>query len=196
MIKHFVLAILLGVVIFLGYLAYHVGYFRPVRVQQIGPKSFVLLGLKHDGAYHKIVEKIQAVEAKVKEAGGECNESFGVYLDDPSQVEQERLRSFGGCIVQDAAWVREHLSILSDFQVAEWGADKLIEAYFEGSPGVGPYKVYPKVSDYIASRRFETQKSVLEVYKMLDHSKMVTYYYFPISGLQSSLLQQADPSFN
>lgn len=187
MIKHFFLAIFLGIVCLLGYVAYYVGYFKSVTIHEMGPKKFVLIGIKHYGAYHKIVEKIQKVESQIKDLGGDCHESFGIYLDDPAQVEQERLRSFGGCIIQDASWIKDHLTQLSQFQVAEWGAAQLIEAYFEGSPGVGPLKVYPKVSDYVKSRKLKLENSVLELYRMIGDNKMVTYYYFPLLGLESTL---------
>lgn len=187
MIKHFFLAILLGIISLLVYVAYHVGYFKPVTIQEVGPKAFILIGVKHEGAYHKIVEKIQLVETKVKSLGGSCAESFGLYLDDPVQVEQERLKSFGGCVVQDSNWMNANLHELKDFQIVAWKAQGFIQAYFEGSPGVGPFKVYPKVSNFIRAKQLETQASVLEKYQMQPDNKMVTYYYFPVSGLESTL---------
>jgi len=187
MIKHFFLAVFLGFACLLAYVAYYVGYFKSVTINEVGPKYFSLIGLKHDGAYHRIVEKIQKVESVIKALGGDCHESFGVYLDDPTQVEQARLRSFGGCIIQDANWVKDHEVQLSQFQVARWGAARLIEAYFEGSPGIGPLKVYPRVSDYVRGRDLTLEASVLEIYRMIENDRMVTYYYFPTLGLESTI---------
>jgi AraC family transcriptional regulator len=210
MIKHFFLAILLGIIFLLAYLAYHVGYFKSVTIEEISGRQFVLVGLSHQGAYHEIVSKIQQVESKIQALGGVCDESFGLYLDDPREVEQDRLKSFGGCVVKDPEWMLSQVLNLQGFQVLDWKAETLIQAYFEGSPGIGAFKVYPKVYQYAQGKRLTLQKTVLEVYQRIQDSKktesqsqpenlsqgesqsqsesLVTHYYFPLSGLESPVV--------
>lgn len=189
MLKHFLFAILLSILILLGYVAYHVGYFKPVILSEVPAQQFLLFGKHHLGPYHEIVSKIKEVEEFLKTKGFPCQESFGLYLDNPESIEQARLRSFGGCLVPNTLEFQKYLAELEGSELHVWEAQNFIEAKFEGSPGVGPFKVYPKVAGYLQSKRLESQASVLEKYVMVDANTMVTYYYFPLSGLSSPLVK-------
>ncbi|MCX7675589.1 MAG: hypothetical protein N2Z70_07165, partial [Bdellovibrionaceae bacterium] len=83
MLKHFLLALLLGFLILFGYWYWYTGYYKPVELSYQEGESLVLLGVEHFGPYHEIAKKISQVEAFVQARGGDCRQSFGWYKDDP-----------------------------------------------------------------------------------------------------------------
>lgn len=186
MLKHLLLAVLLGIVILLSYVAYHVGYFKNVKVESVGANSFILIGLPHLGPYHRVIEKIKLVEQEMMLLPAGCQYSFGLYLDDPRNTEQERLKSFGGCIVANPSDLPSLMAAIKEkglttIETRVWSYDQAVKATFEGSPGIGPFKVYPAVEAYRQGKQLVSEtKGVLEVYEIFADQKMVTDYYFPM----------------
>lgn len=186
MLKHLLFAVLLGIVVLLSYVAYHVGYFKSVNISLQTGRSFTLVGLAHLGPYHKIIDKIKLVESELNQMPMGCQYSFGLYLDDPRTTEQERLKSFGGCVVASDQDIDAILAVFNRKGIAAvesrtWNYTQAITAKFEGSPGIGPFKVYPAVDSFRQSKQLEPEQiGVLEVYEILADQKMVTDYYFPM----------------
>ena len=175
MFKHLVAAVFLGAVGFVTYLLIHLGAFKPVAIsEELGP-SMKLIYKEHSGAYHKIVEIIQEVEGGAIKNGIDCRRSFGEYIDKPAEVEEGRLRSRGGC------WVTEiPANMPPDFKSEEYPERNYVKAVFEGSPSIGPWKVYSKVDGYIEDNRKKLSGNVIEVYLIKSPKEMVTTYLFPI----------------
>jgi hypothetical protein len=140
---------------------------------EFGP--FSLVYKKHLGAYHKIVPVIEQVEGWVRSQGEPCTLSFGEYIDDPKQVEQDRLRSNGGCIVQGIM-----ANLPPNFEQKTIQRRFFIRAQFDGSPGIGPYKVYLKANDLMAKKGLVPDGSVYEIYEILPSQQMRTEYYFTV----------------
>jgi hypothetical protein len=176
MIKHTIFAVLLGLVAFVTYLVVYVGAFQPVKISEGEAAPFRLLYKEHVGAYHKIVPVIQEVETWAKMHDIDCTHSFGLYLNDPRSTEEERLRSWGGC------WIEKDPveALPSDLKLGSWEAPFFVKAIFEGSPGIGPMKVYPKAEEYIAEKNLKRREGVLEVYVVHGPKEMTTTYYFPV----------------
>lgn len=173
-----VLAAVLGFVV---YLLLYLGAFRTVQISDGPVQAMTLIGKEHVGPYHKIVPVIQEVETWAKSVGLDCTRSFGLYLDNPEEVDEPRLKSFGGCVLADAK-VPE---LPEGFSVRVLSAPHFVKALFEGSPGIGPFKVYPKVQAYIRAKGFEPLPSVLEVYIVHSAKEMTTTYYFPVETLKA-----------
>lgn len=183
MLKHFILAIFLGIMSLIVYLFTHLGAFKPVLIsEEMGP-PMRLIYKEHIGAYHKIINTIKEVEDIAKKLNLNCSRSFGEYLDNPDEVDEVRLRSRGGC------WVDEFPSNLSvnslatsaeEFKTQEYPERKYVKAVFEGSPSIGPWKVYSKVISYIKENRKKLVGPVIEVYVIKSTTEMTTTYYFPI----------------
>ena len=176
MIKGVIATLLITVVGFGIYLSMYLGVFTEVKFSEGEAPPFVLLSKSHVGAYDKIVPVIEEVESWAKARGIDCTQSFGFYEDDPNETEQERLRSRGGCWISDANQVK---AIPTDFKIETWSAPYFVKAVFEGSPAIGPVKVYPKATEYFATHRYKRLKGTLEVYVIHDHNEMTTTYYFP-----------------
>jgi len=183
MIKHTVFALFLGLLIFFLYLAQYLGAFRSVTIGIENQNEMTLLYQEHFGPYHKIVPVIEKIEKAMKEKNLDCSLSFGEYLDNPRTIEEGRLRSNGGCIVkkEDFEKVTELLkSEFKDFKLKTRPAGRYTIAHFEGSPGIGPMKVYPKVEEFIKENQLTLDGPTLEIYQVHDSKTMSTVYYFPI----------------
>jgi hypothetical protein len=179
-IRYFLLPLLIAIIVYVGYLLFYVGAFKPVLISEKEAGPFFYLYKEHTGAYHKIVPVIETVETWAKEQKIPCTLSFGKYLNDPSSVDEERLRSIGGCLVseEESKALAGHLP--EGFKLEAQAPQKYVIAQFEGSPGIGPMKVYPKVFQYIEEQRLLREEWVLEIYEVHSQEAMTTTYHFPL----------------
>lgn len=175
-VRYLLLPLLVAIVALVAYLAFYLGAFRPVVIAEKKAGPFVMLYKDHTGPYHKIVPVIEEVEKWAKDNGLDCRLSFGEYLDDTSLTEEARLRSRGGCLLPQQPAV----AVPEGFKVTLLPEKNYVTAVFEGSPGIGPMKVYPKVYDYFKTQRLVREEAVMEVYEIFSAEKMTTTYYFAI----------------
>lgn len=186
MIKHSLYAFSLGFIIFLLYLFQYTGAFKSVSIDRDERGPYTVIFKSHVGPYHKIVSSIEEVENWAKANGLKCRLSFGEFFDDPRNVEEGRLNSRGGCLVDPL--ITEENKILdalkeklpADFKIAEIARTKAVVALFTGAPGIGPLKVYPKAEDYISENKLVRKGSVLEIYEIFDRKSMQTTYIWPL----------------
>jgi len=174
-LRYFVLPLLVAIAVFVFYVMNYVGAFKPVIITQKKAGPFHVVYKSHVGPYHKIVPQIEEVEKWAKSQGMDCRLSFGEYLDDPKQTEEVRLRSLGGCIVD-----RPLDQLPESFEQKTIPEKNYVTAIFEGSPGIGPLKVYPKIFKYIEDQGLIREESVLEIYEIHSPESMTTNYYFPL----------------
>ena len=188
MIKHTFYAIGLGLVVFILYLSQYTGAFKDVLVSADQRPALQIIYKDHTGAYHKIVSTIEEVETFAKSKGLKCRLSFGEYFDNPDTVEEGRLRSRGGCVIdplvaEEAVTVEKLKTDLpKDFKTDILPATKAVVALFSGAPGIGPLKVYPKANDYIEKDKLVRKNNVIEIYEIFDAKSMQTTYIWPVEG--------------
>lgn len=171
--------IMAGIIVsFMGlgvYLYYYLGMNKDVHLE--GPKrvELWLLYKEHRGAYHKISPTLNEVEKAALDASIPCLDTFGLFLDDPQTVDEDRLRSELGCLLNEG---------ISDppegLKVKQWNPDQVIHLKFEGSPSVGPFKVYPQAKEWFEKNRKAMSLEALEVYSLSPKGKLTTHYYFPV----------------
>jgi hypothetical protein len=181
-----ILGTLVGVVAGLAiYFSLYLGAFKPVALHEAPIGNLRVLALEHIGPYHKIAPDIEKVEAWAKANGIECQKTFGQYFDDPRQVEEGRLRSRGGCIwgsdVQSAYPEQKLPTLPQGFEMSEIPATQALIAVFEGSPAIGPSKVYSKAEEYFSQVPYKRGSSVVEVYEIHSQKAMTTTYFFPFT---------------
>ncbi len=173
MIKYFFASIfatlLLGAILAYKYL----GFYQPVNITMATSGPYQMIYMDHVGPYHKILQTIETVEKWAKNMGLECKLSVGEYIDDPDMVDHDRLRSRGGCIVENLPE-----TLPKDFKSAEIPKKEYVTATFDGAPSIGPMKVYPRVKDYFREQRLESTGSVFEIYSVQDNDKIRTTYLF------------------
>lgn len=177
LLRSFLIAVVLAVTTLGLYMASYLGAFKGVDISESEQGPFKLVYKDHTGSYHKIVSAIEQVEAWARENKIDCTQSFGEYLDDAKTVEESRLRSRGGCIVTEVPQV-----LPEGFQYRELPARRYVVATFEGSPGIGPLKVYPKVEDFMKERTLTIEGPVIEIYVIHNQKAMTTTYLFPTAN--------------
>ncbi|MGZ3689931.1 MAG: GyrI-like domain-containing protein [Pseudobdellovibrio sp.] len=188
MIKHTLYAIALGFILFFLYLLQYTGAFKSVTISQDKRGPYTLISKNHLGAYHQIVTTIEEVEKWAQANGLKCRLSFGEYFDDPNIVEEGRLTSRGGCLIdplvpEEAETLKkleDHLP--ADFKVDTFPETNAVVALFTGAPSIGPMKVYPAALDYIAENRLTKKGSVLEIYEVFNQKAMQTTYIWPLQN--------------
>ena len=186
MIKHTLYAVTLGLVLFFLYLFQYTGAFKSVVISQDSRGPYTIIYKEHIGAYHKIVNQIEAVEKWSKEQGLKCRLSFGEFFDDPRVVEEGRLKSRAGCIVdplidQEQTLFSELKSKLPDgFLHDTIPQSHAVVALFSGAPGIGPLKVYPAVEEYMLENKLIRTGSVIEIYEVFSKNSVQTTYIWPI----------------
>lgn len=179
-IRHIVSATFFVVFFFIASLAIRLGVFKPVEfnTNEFGP--FTLVYKSHVGPYHKIISTIEEVETWTKAQGIACDKTFGEFLDDPKVVEQERLKSNGGCIVDSASIQKLTPDIPKEFKIKTLDRREYLHATFSGSPAIGPYKVYMKAASLSEKKGFVFDGPTIEIYKITGPDSMDTEYFFPV----------------
>jgi AraC family transcriptional regulator len=174
MIKKIFLALFLSAVGFVIYLYTYLGFSREVQIEVGERGPLYLLYKNHLGAYHQIGPTITAAENWTNANNVLCPQTFGEFLDDPKTMDQDRLRSRAGCVLD-----RKLNDPPGDFVYEERPRQKYIIARFAGSPSIGPFKVYPKVRKYIEDNRLKPSSSpVIEIYT-ISGANVTTEYLFP-----------------
>lgn len=160
------------------FLANYLGAFKGVEISQAQQGPFTTVYLEHVGPYHKVNKIIEKVEKYMASQGQKCGRTFGEYIDDPQVVEEARLRSKVGCIVEKVP-----AQLPEDYKSGEISARNYVVAVFTGSPGIGPMKVYPRVNDYMTKNNLKMSGAVVEIYEIhsiTEKNAMTTTYLFPV----------------
>ena len=174
MIKGFltgVAVIVIGTIIFL---VFHLGFFKEVTIREDVRGPYHVLFQQHRGPYYKISDVIMNVEAEAKKLNLDCQQAFGEFFDNPKEVDEDRLRSRGGCIS-----MAPYPKIPIGHETDTIPEQKYVVATFDGSPSIGPWKVYPKVQAYIEENRLHSSEQAIEIYTPKDGS-LETTYLFPL----------------
>lgn len=179
--KHVFTAITLGLIIIFGYLLYYTGYFKTVTLSAEIKGPYSVIYKVHTGPYHETVKTIIDVEKWSKGNGLKCRLSFGRYLDNPKVTEEGRLKSHGGCVIEDTEKaILDRIQLPTDLIKDDLKQTQYLTALFEGSPGIGPFKVYPKADEYIAIHKIKVAEPVIEIYEVFNDKKMTTTYLWEI----------------
>lgn len=167
---------------------FRLGGHKNVEIEVAHYPDLHFLYKEHIGAYHKINDVIQVVEAWAAENHIPCPRTFGQYLDDPRLIEERRLRSLGGCVLEGSIEFLDHFSKQNqkmdqlDLSYALIPSRKYVVARFDGAPSIGPMKVYPKVEKFLSENNWALDGSVIEIYTIKSKNKALTEYLFPYKG--------------
>lgn len=186
-------AIFLGVVLFIvGSIVWgilNLGVFKSATFEfstENQTMQYELLAISKNGAYHEINDTLVALEKWAEEKKISCNETFGLFYDNPDVVESARLRADVGCVLP-----AESLESLKQINLAEekilkkdslkhltLTASKILLASFAGSPWLGPYKVYGEAHNKLSQAGTSSQFPVLEIYKTKAAVPHTEYVFF------------------
>jgi len=167
-----------GLVIAFGIrLIIYLGAFKDIAMSEVDRGSMSMVYVDVMGPYHKVTPSIEKVEAWAKEKGIDCKDSFGQYLDNPDIVEEARLKARVGCMVQE-----KPMDLPADFHFQTVPAAHYLQVVFDGSPSIGPIKVYPKALEYIQNKKLKSQGAVIEIYRVHNEKEVTTTYLFPLEN--------------
>ena len=175
MVKWALIVLVSGFVFLGSFLFFRLGAYKDVSL--LGPQTndFHFIFKNHVGAYHNINTTIQFVENWAKRSNVSCLKTFGEYLDDPSTVDENRLRSLGGCLTNQS-----NDKLPDELHYKHVKAQSYLKLVFEGSPAIGPFKVYPKAKQWFEKNGKVIGGPVIEVYEITEDKKIVTEYFFPV----------------
>lgn len=157
--------------------AIRVGAFKDVAIEVGERGPFKVVSKRHDGAYHKIVPVIEEVEKWARANSEPCRLSFGEFLDDPKVVDEDRLKSNGGCVVEKT-W---ESGLPESYSYREIPQREYLVAKFDGAPGIGPLKVYPRATREIEALGRKVDGPIIEMYEILPGDRVLTTYLFPLA---------------
>lgn len=175
MLKWILAGLMLSFASLAAYLYFHLGLYKEAQIEGIQKGGFWLLYQEHTGPYHQISPVLDSIEKQALGASITCLDTFGLFLDDPATVDEDRLRSELGCILTG-----EIQHVPEGLKVKAWNPGPLLHLTFTGSPAVSPFKVYPKAEQWFQEQRKPMPKEALEIYSQSPRGDLITHYYFPI----------------
>ncbi len=156
----------LVVTVLLIYLSRY-GLFASVNITEKSIGPYLLVYEKHVGDYKNVGPIMDKLYYDLKDNYNiETTKGFGLYYDNPQDVDKDKLRSIVGCIVESKS-VKE-LNILGNkYGVKEFPSSESVVAEFpyKGKISIilGIFKVYPKLSKYINEHKY-AQTPIMELY--------------------------------
>lgn len=149
---------------------YYLGMFRTVTVQQTIAPAYRIAYLPHTGPYNEIDETIAQVKKDLVEANINTTFPCALFLDDPSVVSSDRLRSKVGFLISGNG------NVPNTVQVEQIAPREIVQASFDGSPVIGSYKAYSAMKQWSKDHGYSLSLPALEIY----HEKGVVEYQLPI----------------
>lgn len=164
--------ILAFVILVYGYF----GGFRKIDLQIVTAGGEILVYEKVSGAYNQAAQISDKVYYELLHNHGiETTKGFGIFYDNPKNVEQSKLRSEVGCIVEniDAATLEK---LKANFQVKTLPQENYLVAEFpfKGFPSIiiGMLKVHPALEKYTAENNLP-DSPIMEIYDGFVNKKII-----------------------
>lgn len=167
----------------------HLGAYKSPHIAVRSIPAMTLLYVEHVGPYNEVAPLMDKVQLWAIAHHLSCNKTFGFYLDNPQTTEERRLRSHVGCVLTSTAPTPDALCPTPSaegsstcYKVEQFPAGRYIWASFDGSPAIGPFKVYPRIYDFARGHRLKTDAASLEVYTVRGQKNLTTEYYVAFNG--------------
>ena len=155
------------------------GGFYKVKIQMVNTGGETLVYENVTGAYNQTAKISNKVYYDLlNNFNIETTKGFGIYYDNPKNIEQSKLRSEVGCIVEDIddntlVKIKEHFKV----KILPIENYLVVEFPFRGFPSImiGMIKVYPKLNKYIHENNLE-DGPIMEIYDVPN--KKIIYRKF------------------
>lgn len=143
------------------------GLFSSVNISEKVAGPYLLVYKKHIGDYKNVGPIMEDIYYDLKNNYSiETTRGFGLYYDDPRQVDKAKLRSIVGCIVESRS-IADLNKVSNKYGVKEYPSSKSVVAEFpykgKMSIVIGIFKVYPKLGAYIKEHKYN-QTPIMELY--------------------------------
>jgi len=159
----------ISAIIILAIIAYaYYGGFKKVTFQTSEQGGEILVYEELTGDYNKSgVVMDRVYNSLLKDEKTETFKGFGIYYDNPKEIERSKLRSVVGCILEktDSAKLKD-LTHKYKIKSCPKGTYITTEFPFKGKMSVmiGIMKVYPAMSKYIKEKGLSEKGAVMEIY--------------------------------
>lgn len=161
------------------YLSY-CGLFTKIEIKEKEAGGYMLVYEEFKGDYKnssKIMDKVYY--SLINDYNIETTNGFGIYYDNPKEVDKDDLRSDLGCIITEKDYDNVE-EIKKNFLVKEWPKKKCIyvEFPFKGFMSVilGIKKVYPRINEYVKDKSYQGAP-IMEIYDV-PNKKII--YLMPV----------------
>lgn len=156
------------------------GLLFKIEIKEINHDSFFLVYKKYRGNYKNIKKIINSVYYELlNEKNIRAVNGFALYIDNPLHIEQNSLRSLGGCILNSADEKLKNELYKSGFEIMEIKKGKALYTRFpfkgDFSSTLALYKVYPKFLKKVEKNSFKPD-IIMEVFNI--SMGYIEYYAF------------------
>lgn len=170
--------IIVGFIVALSLGAYsYYGGFANIEIQEKEAGGEILVYKSVTGSYSQVARATDEVYAKLLNTYKiDTYRSYGLYFDNPQEVEVENLRSEVGCILQlkDTAQIED---IQKDFKVRLLPKQNYVvtQLPFKGimSVMIGLMRVYPALTEYQVEHKNVKEGAIMEIYDLPNQK--ITY---------------------
>jgi len=140
---------IISFILFMGLIgaAWYMGAFSSVSISTGEKGPFYFVYLEHHGPYYQIQNKIVIVEKYLTDNKIEYLHSAGIYFDNPAEVAESDLKSFGGFIVSDSVFVQ------APYNFTKIERRKVVVASIEALPMIAPFKIYPAFNEWLGNNK-------------------------------------------
>jgi len=171
MLKTIFLTFMLATIFIIATTYIYLGGYKDADFQVTNRPSFYLVYKDILGSYEQTSFAIAEIEEKLKSENIICERTFGYFLDSPDKIVESDLRSKVGCLFSNSQSTSLKQTKLSP-------AKSVVRAVFEGSPALGPMKVYDKAHNWLSGK---SAFPSLEIYSYNTDNKIITTYYFQVT---------------
>ena len=144
--------------LFILLVAFNLGVFKKVSISQGTRGPYSIIYIPHQGAYHLIKEKVHLVGKMLDEQKISKINPGALFYDDPRDVPIEKLRSEGGYFVE------QEVNLHHPFDQKTIPQRKVIVGTTKAHSFLAPFKIYPKVVEFMKRHQLQHAGPVLEKY--------------------------------
>ncbi|MBW8003359.1 MAG: GyrI-like domain-containing protein [Planctomycetes bacterium] len=158
--------IAIGIIILLVVLSRY-GLFASINISERNVGPYLLVYKKHIGDYKNVAPVMDKLYWDLLDNYAiETTKGFGLYYDNPQEVDKDKLRSVVGCIIEGKS-IDDLKKVSEKYSVKEYPSSKSVVAQFpfKGKMSIimGVFKVYPKLNEYIKGKNYG-KTPIMELY--------------------------------
>lgn len=172
---YFILILIVGVV---GGL-YYFGIVQEVQIQEQEVDGFKVVYETYIGDYSNVGDLQNEIDDSLRHDGINSTKGFGIYYDNPKEIEKNELRSEIGVIIEKKDYERV-IELKNKYNIKDIPKFKSVVATFPYRNGysimIGTFKVYPKLNEYIEEKGYKNSP-IMEIY---DSKNQRIVYLFEI----------------
>jgi len=162
-----IISIIAVIVIIIAILAYWLGAFAKLNIEEAAAGPYVLVYEEHVGPYSGIKAVQDGIYYRLlNEEQISTTKGFGIYYDNPKVVDKEKLRSIGGVILEEE-YADRIPDLEKNFKLKRLGEGQVITTSipFKNplSVMVGIFKVYPAIERYVEEKGYDMGE-MMEIY--------------------------------